>query len=462
MIDEGRLRGRTCAASDALCPCLPRDAARCASGWARWRRGAAASSRSSSGECGSVERRSRSRHRRACCAHRLTGGRSRGSRRSTPSIAGAGRLAPARANSMPRSGRRRSRFAAHPQGSPGGSCAGCRSALPHSAVVAWCDPLYPPALRQLADPPLCLFVRAACDGQEIARGLGVLCDGRRRSRSWVRGRRPPTVTEMAAAPGPRPHRPRASWSSAVSALGIDADGAGRGDRRGEGRAGADTVAVLGCGADVVYPQANARLRDEVARRGLLVSEFAWGVPARPWRFPARNRVMAALSRGVVVVEGASRSGARITADFALELGSRSARRARRGGEEAHGGAARSPAPRCAPSASRRTTSWLPSPPCLSAPSRWPVDLDTSCGCAASGEGLRQRQGLRRAPGAGARTDDGRPGGQGLWGPRLRGERAPQRARSRRAGDADRRRSVPTPAKVNPRTLGRNSLTCLAL
>jgi len=71
---------------------------------------------------------------------------------------------------------------------------------------------------------------------------------------------------------------------------------------------------------VVYPHANARLREEVARRGLLVSEFAWGVPARPWRFPARNRVMAGLSRGVVVVEGASRSGARITAGFALELG----------------------------------------------------------------------------------------------------------------------------------------------
>jgi DNA processing protein len=71
---------------------------------------------------------------------------------------------------------------------------------------------------------------------------------------------------------------------------------------------------------VIYPLTNAKLRDEVARRGLLVSEFAWGVPARPWRFPARNRVMAALSRGVVVVEGASRSGARLTAGFALELG----------------------------------------------------------------------------------------------------------------------------------------------
>ena len=54
--------------------------------------------------------------------------------------------------------------------------------------------------------------------------------------------------------------------------------------------------------------------------GLIVSEFAWGVPARAWRFPARNRVMAALGRGVVLVEGAVRSGASITAGFAVDLG----------------------------------------------------------------------------------------------------------------------------------------------
>ena len=81
-----------------------------------------------------------------------------------------------------------------------------------------------------------------------------------------------------------------------------------------------TVAVLGCGADVVYPRENVRLYSEVEELGLIVSEFAWGVPARAWRFPARNRVMAALGRGVVLVEGAVRSGARITAGFAVDLG----------------------------------------------------------------------------------------------------------------------------------------------
>jgi DNA processing protein len=81
-----------------------------------------------------------------------------------------------------------------------------------------------------------------------------------------------------------------------------------------------TVAVLGCGADVVYPRRNARLYARIAGSGLVLSEFAWGVPARVWRFPARNRVMAALGRAVVLVEGTRRSGARITASHAADLG----------------------------------------------------------------------------------------------------------------------------------------------
>ncbi len=80
------------------------------------------------------------------------------------------------------------------------------------------------------------------------------------------------------------------------------------------------MAVLGCGADVVYPRRNARLYARVAGSGLIVSEFTWGVPARAWRFPARNRIMAALGRAVVLVEGAERSGARITAGFGADLG----------------------------------------------------------------------------------------------------------------------------------------------
>ena len=81
-----------------------------------------------------------------------------------------------------------------------------------------------------------------------------------------------------------------------------------------------TVAVLGCGADVVYPRCNARLYARVVARGLVLSEFAWGVPARAWRFPARNRVIAGLARAVVLVEGAERSGARITVGHGVDAG----------------------------------------------------------------------------------------------------------------------------------------------
>ena len=80
------------------------------------------------------------------------------------------------------------------------------------------------------------------------------------------------------------------------------------------------MAVLGCGADVVYPRRNQRLYVRIAGSGLVLSEFTWGVPARGWRFPARNRVMAALGRAVVLVEGRQRSGARITASHAADLG----------------------------------------------------------------------------------------------------------------------------------------------
>jgi DNA processing protein len=80
------------------------------------------------------------------------------------------------------------------------------------------------------------------------------------------------------------------------------------------------VAVLGCGADVVYPRRHAGLYARLVDSGLVLSEFAWGVPPRTWRFPARNRVMAALGRAVVLVEGAKRSGARITVSHAADLG----------------------------------------------------------------------------------------------------------------------------------------------
>jgi DNA processing protein len=85
-------------------------------------------------------------------------------------------------------------------------------------------------------------------------------------------------------------------------------------------AGGITVAVLGCGTGCGYPRANRDLRRRILGSGAVVSEYWPDTPPAPWRFPARNRIVAGLAHAVVVVEAAGRSGALITADFALEQG----------------------------------------------------------------------------------------------------------------------------------------------
>jgi len=99
------------------------------------------------------------------------------------------------------------------------------------------------------------------------------------------------------------------------ARGIDAEA-----HRGALEADGTTVAVLGCGIDRDYPAAHAELARRVAGAGLIVSEYAPGVEPAPWRFPARNRIVAGLCAAAVVVEARERSGALITADLALEEG----------------------------------------------------------------------------------------------------------------------------------------------
>ncbi len=167
------------------------------------------------------------------------------------------------------------------------------------------------------DPPLCLFVRGGSDAATVRTRLSAVVDA---PLVAVVGTRAPSPygEEMARTIAGDLARAGLVVVSGL-AMGIDAiaetaavDASVPPDPA--------TVAVLGCGADVVYPRRNARLYARVSGEGLLVSEFTWGVPARAWRFPARNRIMAALGRAVVLVEGTERSGARITAEFGVELG----------------------------------------------------------------------------------------------------------------------------------------------
>jgi DNA processing protein len=167
------------------------------------------------------------------------------------------------------------------------------------------SPEFPQVLRAIHDPPTGLFLRGAAKPELLARPSVAIVGARASSgygasvaRSLARG--------LAAA-----------GLVVVSGLarGIDAEA-----HRGALEANGTTVAVLGCGIDRNYPAAHAELARRVTDSGLIVSEYAPGVEPAPWRFPARNRIVAGLCAVTVVVEARERSGALITADLALEEG----------------------------------------------------------------------------------------------------------------------------------------------
>jgi DNA processing protein len=167
------------------------------------------------------------------------------------------------------------------------------------------EPEYPPLLRELHDPPAGLFLRGAA-GIELLRARSVALVGARACSVYGSQVARLLGRELAAA-----------GLVVLSGLARGVDGEGH---RGALEAGGDTVAVLGCGVDRDYPAAHSQLAARVCERGLVVSEYAPGVEPAPWRFPARNRIIAGLAAATVVVEARERSGALITADFALEAG----------------------------------------------------------------------------------------------------------------------------------------------
>jgi len=165
---------------------------------------------------------------------------------------------------------------------------------------------YPVRLRELHDPPLAVFVSGPrLDALGWPRAVAALVGSRRATESGL-------VLARRLASGVAE-----SGGLVVSGLALGVDAAAH---DGALSAGGVTVAVLGCGVDVAYPRTNRRLYARIRERGLLVSEYPPGTPPAPWRFPARNRLIAALADTSVVVEARAGSGALITADHALDLG----------------------------------------------------------------------------------------------------------------------------------------------
>ncbi len=168
------------------------------------------------------------------------------------------------------------------------------------------EPAYPARLSEIPDPPFGLFTMGAaadtpaCDVPVIA---------------VVGSRRPTTFGMRFAHSLCAALATRGAQVVSGLALGIDAEA-----HAGALSVGRPTIAVLGAGIDVSSPRSNDRLRSEILVLGGVMSEYWPGTEPAPWRFPARNRIVAGLADAVVVVEAGERSGALITADFALEQG----------------------------------------------------------------------------------------------------------------------------------------------
>ncbi len=170
-------------------------------------------------------------------------------------------------------------------------------------IVVWGDDDYPERLAEIPEPPPVLWLRGRIEPDDR---FAVALVGSR------------NASEEGLAAARRLGREGAAAGLAIVsglAKGIDAQA-----HRGALEAGGRTLAVLGCGLNHVYPRENARLYEEIAGRGALVSEFPPDVGPLAINFPRRNRVIAGLSLATVVVEAGERSGALITARLASELG----------------------------------------------------------------------------------------------------------------------------------------------
>ncbi|WP_323018282.1 DNA-processing protein DprA [Castellaniella sp.] len=179
-------------------------------------------------------------------------------------------------------------------------------AEPDRHLLTLADPQYPQALYELSDPPPVLYAHGRLDILHrpmiaIVGARSATPEGARNAHDFAR------------------HLAQQGWC-VVSGLASGIDGAAHAGALDAGPAGGGTLAVLGTGIDRVYPPAHRALAHRIAENGLMLSEFPLGAQGLPFHFPQRNRLVAALGRGVLVVEAAARSGSLITARLAGEMG----------------------------------------------------------------------------------------------------------------------------------------------
>lgn len=170
-------------------------------------------------------------------------------------------------------------------------------------IITWEDEGYPKLLAEIPDPPPVLYVRGELRPED---GWAMAVVGTRRASTYGREITRRLVTVLAQ-----------SGVTIVSGLarGIDAVA-----HQTALEAGGRTIAVLGCGIDLVYPPEHRELARRIAAQGALVTEYPPGTPPEPGNFPPRNRIISGLSLGILITEAGRDSGALITADYAAEQG----------------------------------------------------------------------------------------------------------------------------------------------
>jgi DNA processing protein len=171
------------------------------------------------------------------------------------------------------------------------------------SVLTWDSPDYPKLLKNITNPPPALYVRGSLIPQDewalaVVGTRSATTYGKECARMLVSGLVKNNITVVSGL-----------------AYGIDTEA-----HQAAIRAGGRTIAVMGCGVDIIYPSENKKLAQAIVENGALVSEYPLGTKPESSNFPPRNRIISGLSLGVLFVEGTVQSGARITTDFALEQG----------------------------------------------------------------------------------------------------------------------------------------------